>query len=171
MDKCPLQQKGVMTVFHFVVFNTGKRKDPLMTKKKAAISKVARVFRKVPKSEKPSSKRPVSAQVITIKQAKDFGLPRFFKTGGVEGIILHNQSEVSVQDFFHIEKGQAVVKDGKGKRRSVPISSMRAFRVGDELVKRTAAEAARKVALEAARKKTEERANRRKAAETAKTMI
>lgn len=142
-----------------------------MSKKKAAISKVARVFRKAPNSEKPSSKRPVSAQVITIKQAKDFGLSRFFKTGEVEGIILHNKSEVSVRDFLHIEKACLVVKNGKGKRQPVPISSVRAFRVGDQLAERTALEAAKKVALEVAKKKAEDRANRRKAAETAKTMI
>lgn len=142
-----------------------------MSKKKAAISKVARAFRKAPKPEKSSSRKPVSAQVITIKQARDFGLPRFFKTGEVEGIILHNKSEVPVRDFFHIDKKQVIVKNSKGKLQPVPISSMRAFRISDELVKRTAVEAARKAAVEAAKKKAEEKANRRKAAETAKTVV
>lgn len=142
-----------------------------MSKKKVAISKVARAFRKAPKPEKSSSRKPVSAHVITIKQAREFGLSRFFRTGEVEGIILHNKSEVSVRDFFHIEKEQVVVKNAKGKQQPVPISSMRAFRISDQLAERTALEAARKAAAEAAKIKGEERANRKAAAEAAKASL
>ncbi|MFA6467116.1 MAG: hypothetical protein WCV71_04625 [Patescibacteria group bacterium] len=170
MEKRPLQKKGVITVFHHLCF-VHCQEGSSMSRKQAAISKVAKVLKKMPRPERSSSKRPISAKVITIRQAREFGLSRFFKTGEVEGIILHNKSEVSVRDFFHIEKEQVVVKNAKGKRQPVPISSMRAFRISDQLAERTAIEAARKVALEAAKKKAEDRANRRKAAEAVKTMI
>ncbi|OGY94808.1 MAG: hypothetical protein A2406_03180 [Candidatus Komeilibacteria bacterium RIFOXYC1_FULL_37_11] len=82
-----------------------------------------------------SSRKQVTTTQITAKQAARHGLPALFKDGHVHEVTYHTGRTIAVCKFVDTDRGAAVIRDGRGKRRTVPFSLIKTMRVAGHLAK------------------------------------
>lgn len=85
-----------------------------------------------------SSRKHVPTAKITAKQADKHGIPSLFKSGHVHEVTYHTGRTVAVCKFVGANKGSAIVKDDRGKRRTVPFNSIKTLMVAGHLAKQLA---------------------------------